>query len=130
MRYKSWNFSNGSASFKTTMMLLKCIVRCVPYCSRNNLTVNSHFTSCQCGVYINTRVCFFCHWNKTILFLTMTGTPGAGFSCAFLIPTSSTGILHLRTCSLSSRVESQSTWRSVYIIQSSPWPATRMGHKI
>ncbi|KAJ8343053.1 hypothetical protein SKAU_G00329810 [Synaphobranchus kaupii] len=26
-----------------------------PICCVNNLTVNSHFTSCQCGVYINTR---------------------------------------------------------------------------
>ncbi|KAI1903546.1 hypothetical protein AGOR_G00028300 [Albula goreensis] len=26
-----------------------------PICHMNNLAVNSHFTSCQCGVYINTR---------------------------------------------------------------------------
>ncbi|KAJ8412367.1 hypothetical protein AAFF_G00127030 [Aldrovandia affinis] len=26
-----------------------------PVCHVNNLTVNSHFTLCQCGVYINTR---------------------------------------------------------------------------
>ncbi|XP_006640896.2 RPA-interacting protein [Lepisosteus oculatus] len=26
-----------------------------PVCHMNNLTVNSHFISCQCGVYINTR---------------------------------------------------------------------------
>ncbi|XP_076867804.1 RPA-interacting protein [Brachyhypopomus gauderio] len=25
-----------------------------PVCQRNNLTVNSHFTSCPCGIYINT----------------------------------------------------------------------------
>ncbi|KAK1787874.1 hypothetical protein P4O66_016351 [Electrophorus voltai] len=25
-----------------------------PVCQRNNLTVNSHFTSCACGIYINT----------------------------------------------------------------------------
>ena len=41
-------------------MLLLSIVSSIHHCTlvpfRNNLTVNSHFTSCLCGLYINTQV--------------------------------------------------------------------------
>ncbi|XP_035289547.1 RPA-interacting protein isoform X2 [Anguilla anguilla] len=40
-----------------------------PICRMNYLTVNSHFTSCLCGVYINTRVGFL--FIVPLLFLTI-----------------------------------------------------------